>query len=53
MLIDFIQAENLPHWLVWIDWNFYAHKTSLLLFIAGAVGIWMLWCLVKYGVGVG
>ena len=53
MLIDFIAPENLPDWLVWIDWQFYAHKTTLFLFIAIAVVFWLFWCLEKYGVAVG
>ena len=53
MLIDFISPQNLPNWVVWVDWQFYAHKDTLFLLIAIAVGLWMLWCLKEYGVAVG
>ncbi|QUI71269.1 hypothetical protein [Pseudoalteromonas sp. M8] len=29
MLVDLIDIEILPMWLVWLDWQFYAHKLSL------------------------
>ena len=31
MLIDFIPVEKIPWILVWMDWNFYAYKQSLLI----------------------
>jgi hypothetical protein len=33
MIIDYISPEKLPHVVLWLDWNFYAHKTSLLICI--------------------
>ena len=30
MLIDYISVEKLPWILVWLDWNLYAHQTSLI-----------------------
>ena len=53
MIVDFISPQNLPHWIVWLDWNFYAHKGSLLVFIAAAIMLWVLWCLNKYGIAIG
>ena len=53
MLIDIISPKNLPHWIVWIDWQFYAHESTLFWFIAVAFALWLLWCLEKYGVAVG
>lgn len=31
MIIDYISPEKLPYLICWLDWNFYAHKISLLV----------------------
>lgn len=31
MLVDYISPLLLPRFVVWIDWNFYAYKKSLLV----------------------
>ena len=28
MLVDYIEPHKLPHIIVWLDWCFYAYKTS-------------------------
>lgn len=53
MLIDHINIEKLPHWLVWFDWCFYAYKTEFILFILGGILFWVIYCFVKQGFGVG
>ena len=32
MLIDYIDLELLPYWIVWIDWCFYAYKYEFNVF---------------------
>ena len=53
MLIDFIDVEKLPYWLVWLDWCFYAYKAELVIFILGGALFWVVYCFVKQGFGVG
>ncbi len=31
MIIDYIPQEKLPYLIVWLDWNFYAYRTSFLV----------------------
>jgi len=40
MLIDYIDQAKLPFILVWLDWNFYAYKASLLLSVSFFVFHW-------------
>ena len=53
MLIDYISPEKLPHWIVWLDWCFYAYKSSFFIFIGiGFIG-WIIYCFSKQGIAVG
>lgn len=37
MMIDFIPPSKLPALVVWLDWNFYAYRPSLIVFLALAL----------------
>ena len=47
MLIDLIDVEKLPNWLVWLDWCFSSYKTSLFVFIGLGVIGWLVYCYIK------
>lgn len=38
MLVNFISPEKLPWIIVWVDWNLYAYKLSLVVFVALFIG---------------
>ncbi len=40
MLIDYIDPIKLPHLVLWLDWNFYAYRTSLVLMCFIFLGHW-------------
>ena len=40
MIIDFIDINKLPWVVVWMDWNFYAYKPSLLASIVFWTSHW-------------
>ena len=51
MLIDYF--NNLPSWLVWLDWCFYAYKFPLFISMSfGLIG-WLIFCYIKQGPAVG
>lgn len=33
MIVDYIQPDKLPHLIVWLDWNFYAHRMAFFISI--------------------
>lgn len=53
MLIDFIDSERLPFFIVWLDWVFYAYKIELIIFLACGVAGWIIFCWFRYGYMVG
>lgn len=53
MLIDLIDPDKLPYWLVWLDWCFYAYRLSFIVIMMVAFLIWIIYCFSKQGIAVG
>ena len=44
MLSDYIPPDLLPFSIMWLDWNFYAYKHSLLICLTIAFVHYKFWC---------
>ena len=53
MLVDYVDPERLPFWVMFIDWNMYAYRPSLFVFLLAGFVAWNVYVAVRYGYAVG